>query len=134
VIQEAIQHHSSFNVIHLATMFKVDIFILNDDSFSQTEMTRRERYQVLEESIREIFVASPEDTILRKLHWFRLGGELSERQWQDVIGVIEVKNEKLDRVYLLNGAKQVGVVDLLERAFENAGIILYRKPENTCKD
>jgi hypothetical protein len=71
--------------------------------------------------------ASVEDTILHKLQWFRLGGEVSERQWQDVIGVLEVQNEKLDRLYLLNGAKQMGITDLLERVFKDAEIVLHRK-------
>ncbi len=52
-----------------------------------------------------------------------MGGEVSERQWQDVLGVLEVQNENLDRVYLQHGAQQIGVIDLLERAFQDAGII-----------
>jgi hypothetical protein len=123
MIREAMSRRSSFNVIHLVTMFKVDIFILKTDPVSQTEMARRERYQILEEPHRELFIASAEDTILRKLQWFRMGGEVSERQWQDVLGVLEVQNENLDRAYLQHGAQQIGVIDLLERAFQDAGII-----------
>jgi hypothetical protein len=42
MIQEAIQHGSSFNVIHLDTLFKIDIFVPQDDPASREEMTRRE--------------------------------------------------------------------------------------------
>jgi hypothetical protein len=28
----------------------------------------------------------PEDILLQKLRWFRLGGEVSDRQWRDVLG------------------------------------------------
>ena len=121
-IREAIHQRSSFNIIHLATMFKVDIFIPKNDPISQAEMARRERYRVSDEPRQEFYIASAEDMILRKLNWFRLGGEISERQWQDVLGILEVQHKKLDRLYLQQGAQQMGVNDLLERAFIDAGI------------
>lgn len=63
-----------------------------------------------------VFVASPEDTILSKLHWYRAGGELSARQLRDVHGVIGVHGAALDRDYLERWAVRVGIDDLLHRA------------------
>lgn len=121
MIQEAIQHGSSFNVIHLDTMFKIDIFVLQDDAASREEMARREMYKVSAESEQGLFLATAEDIIIRKLYWFQLGGGSSERQWNDVIGVLQVQKEKLDYSYLQQGAHQMGVAKLLEQAIEDAG-------------
>ena len=68
MIHEAIQHGSSFNVIHLDTMFKIDIFVLQDDPASREEMTRRELYKLSEESEQGLFLETAEEIILRKLY------------------------------------------------------------------
>jgi hypothetical protein len=115
MIRDAIHDRSSFNVIHLATMFKVDLFILKNDALSQIEMARRERYQISEDPQQAFFLASAEDTILRKLQWFKLGGEVSDRQWNDVVGVCRVQKGRLGIAYLQRGAQQIGVSDLLKQ-------------------
>jgi hypothetical protein len=61
-------------------------------------------------------VATAEDTLLAKLDWYRLGGEVSERQWRDVLGILEVQAGSLDLDYLRKWAKELRVSDLLERA------------------
>lgn len=61
-------------------------------------------------------------SILHKLHWFQLGGGVSERQWNDVLGVLQVQKGKLNLSYLQQTAKHMGVKDLLEQAFRDAGI------------
>jgi hypothetical protein len=120
MIRGAIQHRSSFNVIHLATMFKVDIFILKPDVASQEEMTRREQYHVSETPEQTLFLASAEDVVVHKLYWYQLSGGISERQWSDVLGVLQVQQEQLDRAYLKRAAQQRGVSDLLEQALREA--------------
>jgi hypothetical protein len=120
MIHEAIQHGSSFNVIHLDTMFKIDIFVLQDDPASREEMKRRELYKVSEEFEPGLFLATAEDIILRKLYWFHLGGGGSERQWNDVLGVLQVQKEKLDYSYLQRLAHQMGISNLLKQAIKDA--------------
>ena len=120
IIREAIQRRSSFNVISLATMFKVDIFVLKPDIASQQEMARREQYNVSETSEQTLFLASAEDVIVHKLYWYQLNGEISERQWNDVLGILQVQDEKLDYAYLEQAAQQRGVHTLLERALKEA--------------
>lgn len=127
MVQEAIRHRSSFNVIHLDTMIKVDVFILKPQPYHQ-EAFRRARRDTLvdtlveEEPAREFYLASPEDVILNKLDWFRLGGGVSDRQWNDVLGVLKVQASSLDLVYLRRWAAELGLTGLLDRAFNEAGI------------
>ena len=63
-------------------------------------------------------VASPEDILLAKLEWYRMGGEVSERQWRDVIGVLRVQAGVLDVDYLQRMARELEVADLLEQALK----------------
>jgi hypothetical protein len=101
-------------------MFKVDIFVLKNDLVSQNEMNRRQPYQV--DSQQAFFVSSAEDIIIQKLHWFQLGGKISERQWNDILGVFQVQKETLDYLYLQKSAKLKGVAELLEQAIKETGI------------
>jgi hypothetical protein len=60
--------------------------------------------------------ASPEDTLLHKLVWYRLGNEISDRQWSDILGVLRIQGDGIDTEYLERWAPQLGVTDLLVRA------------------
>lgn len=120
-IQEAIRLQRSFNLIHLDTMFKVDIFLPGDRDFDRQQLSRRIAEQVGTRPNSFLWVLSSEDVVLAKLDWFRLGGEVSERQWRDVVGVIKSQQANLDADYLRHWARNLGVLDLLEQALEEAG-------------
>ena len=122
MMRDAILHRGSFNLLHLATMFKVDIFIFKGRPFDQAQFERRVRQVLVEQPLRTAFVASPEDNVLAKLEWYRLGGEVSERQWRDVVSVIKVQRECLDHSYLMRWAELLGVGDLLASALAEAGL------------
>ena len=115
-IQTAIQQRRSFNLIHLETMFKVDIFIPKRRAFDQAQLANRTAHLVATNPDRTAYVASPEDTILAKLEWYRLGDEVSDRQWRDILGVLSVQGKRLDLDYLRQSAPGLGVADLLEKA------------------
>jgi len=116
-ILDAIQHRSSFNLIHLKTMFKVDIFLPKERAFDRMQLERRSRMILLDDPERTAWVTSAEDIILAKLEWFRMGGEVSERQWRDVLGVMKAQGPLLDKAHLRRWAAELEVSDLLERAF-----------------
>ena len=119
MIQDAIAHRSCFNLIHLATSFKVDIFAMKNRRYDRVALGRIRKKRVnAENHSTEFFLASPEDIVLAKLEWYRLGDEVSERQWNDVIGVLKVQGDSLDRPYLEKWAVELGVDDLLEKAWK----------------
>jgi Nucleotidyl transferase AbiEii toxin, Type IV TA system len=116
-VEQAIDRGRSFNVIHTKGAYKFDIFPIGRDPFARSQLARR-RYTTTRipglENI-EFPVASPEDTILSKLVWFRKGGEVSDQQWHDVLGMIQIQAGLLDRAYLQHWAAQLGVSDLLAK-------------------
>ena len=87
-----------------------------DIVFDQTQFRRREVNTLAQDPARTAYVASPEDNILAKLVWFRKGGEVSDRQWQDIVNVLRIQGDRLDLSYLREWAARLGVTDLLKRA------------------
>ncbi len=120
MIRNAVKKGISFNLIHKATMFKVDIFPSKNRPFEQSQFKRRIAYTLADDLEETAFVASPEDNILAKLEWYRLGGEVSDRQWQDILNVIKIQGDRLDQAYLEKWADQLEVGDLLQRALDDS--------------
>lgn len=110
-----INHH-----IHRESMFKVDVFLPSPRPFLQAQLERAERQTFSLETEISAKFASPEDTILAKLEWHRMGGEVSDRQWRDIIGVLKTRAGELDLDYLRKWAAELHVSDLLERALQES--------------
>ena len=108
----------SFNLIHFESSLKIDFFPLRKRRFSLQEFSRRQPRLLLSGSGAPAYVATAEDTILSKLEWFRGGGEVSENQWKDVVGILRVQADSLDLNYLKQWAGELRVEDLLERALK----------------
>ena len=119
-IRAAVDERRSFNLIHLATIFKVDVFVSRRRPFD-SQAADRARPEALDDAADalKLPVAMAEDTVLAKLEWFRRGGETSERQWWDIVGVLKVARG-VDRAHLRVWADALGVADLLERALVDA--------------
>jgi hypothetical protein len=109
-----------FNLIHLATMFKVDVFVSRRRDFDVVAADRAQLESVGDTAgAPRLPTATAEDTVLRKLEWFRRGGEVSERQWWDVVGILKVTRHA-DRAYLRGWAARLEIADLLDRALTQA--------------
>ncbi len=117
LIEDAIGRGRSFNLIHYASAYKFDIFPVSDEPYQQAQFERKKV-----ESVRfphgtvEVPVASAEDTIHSKLVWYRTGGCISERQWHDIRGIVEIQGDRLDREYMRRWAAHLKVDDLLRQA------------------
>ncbi len=120
MMREAIGQHRSVNLIHLESMFKVDVFVARPCDFDRAQLARRQLHLLSEDPERRAYVASAEDTVLAKLEWYRMGGEVSDRQWRDALGVLKVQDLRLDLAYMRHMAAGLGVKDLLERALEES--------------
>ena len=112
----------SFNVIHFDSMLKVDVFVASTTPFHVMQMRRRVLQPTTPDGQTTFYVASAEDTVLAKLQWYRDGGDVSDRQWNDVLGVLKVQGQALDRGYLAEWARELGLADLLRRALDDAGL------------
>ena len=117
--RKSLQHNRAFDVIHMFSSHRFDFFPAYT-AFHASELKRATR-----EALRfpggevQCFVASNEDSIVAKLRWYREGGEVSDRQWSDITGMLIV-NRDLDFDYLQVWAQSLGVVDLLARAVKLA--------------
>jgi hypothetical protein len=119
MILHAIERCSTFNIIRLSNMMKVDVY-LPKSAFDRSALLRA-RQDTLTAGSPPLCIASVEDAILSKLAWFRQGGESSKRQWTDVQTMIEIQKEHLDRTYLKNMAAVLQVTDLLEKILPTDG-------------
>jgi hypothetical protein len=123
MILDAIRRQASFNVIHNDTAIKIDVYVLKRRPFDLESFARRKTGTLDDRpGAREFSFEMPEDVILHKLEWYRLGGEVADRQWTDVLGVLKVQQAALDIGYLRRWARELHVQDLLERAFVDAGL------------
>ena len=121
----AIGRGGSFNLIHLDSMLKVDVFVTGDGAYQQEVLQRRRKDTLAEEPDGvECYLASAEDIVLNKLHGVRLGGGVSEQQWRDILGVLKVQADALDIPYLRRWALELQLLDLLERALGEAGLAI----------
>ncbi len=119
-IRRAIQTGRAFNIIHLATMLKFDVYVPRNNDSARRHIERGQ-WSTMGGALDEpVLVASPEDIVVSKLRWFRRGGEVSAKQWADVLGVLRVQHGRLDIEYMERTAGEERVRDLLDRAVAEA--------------
>lgn len=119
-MDEALASAGTFNAIHMETSFKVDFFIKGPTPFDAEELRRSIRQPIGDAAGSTVMLKSPEDTVLRKLEWFRRGGEVSDRQWQDVVSILHAGRGGLDHAHMDLWAARLAITDLLRRAREEA--------------
>lgn len=108
---DALGRRSMFSVIDRRGLWKIDFIVRKQRPFSKKEFDRRQPVEILGVTV---YAATPEDVLLAKLEWAKLGE--SERQIRDAAGIIEVQGERLDVAYVERWAAALDVEDQLRAA------------------
>ena len=122
VMMDAVKHGTSFNIIHRDTFYKVDVFIPQDDLFQKEVFARRIKRNLSNEIPESLFFPSPEDIVLLKLKWYKAGGNVSEKQWTDILGVLKAQRKQLDRAYMSKWSDYLGINDLLVKSMQESSL------------
>jgi len=109
-LRQAIQTRDQFNIIHPSSGYKLDIFICGLDTFGRSQIKRRRRLQVMENQA--VYFASPEDVIIKKMDYFKTGE--SERQFRDIVGILQICGDQLDYDYIRIWAQKFGLMEIWE--------------------
>jgi hypothetical protein len=121
-IQEAVRSRRSFNIINSASGFKVDLFVQKSRPFETGILDRACSEFLREDDAAPVKLVSPEDCVLLKLEWYKKGSGLSDRQWQDILGVLRVRQPDIDIDYMRHWANELKVADLLEEALQDVDL------------
>ena len=114
-VADAVRRRTSFNLIHLDTMTKVDVFVARRRG--REELARAVTIDV--EGLR-LPLAMAEDIVVEKLIWFEKGARVSQRQWRDLVGVLRTRGAELDLTWMRQEVAALGLGDLLEAALRDA--------------
>ncbi len=107
-VREAVLHKAFFNIIHPASGLKVDVIVPESTPFNESRFARA-RWIQAEEDLKVCF-ASPEDAIIKKMEFYRLGG--SEKHLRDITGVLAISRDQLDLAYVDRWVREMGMADL----------------------
>ena len=119
MFREAMLRGSCANGFYLPVLTKIDLFALGNEAFDQIEFERRLTVSVGAEG-ETLVVKTAEDSVLRKLLWFREGGEVSTKQWNDVLAILRAGGSSLDHAHMATWAPRIGCRGLLRRALDEA--------------
>ncbi len=123
-IEDAIKHHTVFNIIHHETGLKIDFWMLRDEEYDKTRFSRRESQTIFD---REMYISSAEDMILVKLLWYK--ESTSEKHIMDVKGILQVQGESVDNNYLEKWAEKLNVREILKELYKTIDF-----PENNQRN
>jgi hypothetical protein len=101
--------------LYLPVVTKIGFFGRCYEPFHESEFSRR-RPTTVTASGGSLVVKAPEDTVLCKLLWFRERGEVSDKQWRDIVSVLQISGDKMAQSYLAARATRLHLSELLERA------------------
>ena len=109
-MREAIQQRSQFNIIHPDSGLKVDIIV--PDVKDPAQLARRRKVRPSADAS-DIYLAAPEEVILKKMVFFQEGG--SEKHLRDIAGVLRVSGDDVDRAYIAEQADTLGLTAIWQQ-------------------
>lgn len=110
---EAVESKGMFNVIHLPTYLKLDFWLLKDNKFDRQRFSRREKVKLLNQFM---YISSPEDTILKKLLWYKEAQ--IEKHLVDAAFVYQIQKDQLDMKYINKWVKKLKIGNMFEELKE----------------
>lgn len=119
MLRDALLRAGSANGFYLPVLTKIDFFGLGREPFDEIEFARR-RPVAVGAGGETLVIKSPEDSVLRKLLWYRAGGGVSDKQWRDIISILRVSRDQIDPTYLSDWSARLSCEDLLARAEKDA--------------
>ncbi|MDQ2888313.1 MAG: hypothetical protein M3Y39_19795 [Chloroflexota bacterium] len=122
MIREAIGTRTAFDMIHIASLVKVRVSLMQNNDYQQAILQRLQKHVLLEDGF-TVDVASPEDVILTQLMEYRANREVADDQWNEILGVLKVQADNLDFAYLNHWASELSLSDLLKRGYADAGLL-----------
>lgn len=102
--EAARQQGGHFNVIHIPSVLKADLYPLGTDALHHWALKKRRSVEV---SGRFIWVAPIEYVILRKLEYWKAGGQDKHRN--DVAAMLRTSGDSVDREKLLEEIRRLGL-------------------------
>ena len=121
-VASEVGRRGAFQLVHRSSMVRVDVFVPEWSGLHLWKWQQRRRVTLAPPAAGAIDVTGPEGIVLQKLSWFRDGGQVSDRQWRDVLGVLKLQGSALDLSILREWALRLSLGDLLERALQQAGL------------
>lgn len=116
-IVDALSRKSQFNIIHPESGLKIDIIIKKENDFDRKRFSRIKPI-TMEDT--EIKFASPEDVILKKMEYYRMGG--SEKHLRDITGMIKISRELINLNYIEKWISYFDVAEIWEAIKNRLGI------------
>ena len=109
---DAVRTRGQFNIIHPESGLKIDVIIPVENSFNDSRFARARRIEAGNNL--DVFFASPEDAIIKKLEYYQMGG--SEKHLRDIAGILKINQSRLDLEYINKWASALGVAEVWDMA------------------
>lgn len=113
-VEQAIRQRFQFNILHFASGMKIDVFIPTETEFDRCRFDRRVRVAGTDNL--DVWFASPEDVIIKKMASYKEGQ--SEKHIRDILGVLKVRAEKVDRDYIATWAERMQLTEIWLRILQ----------------
>lgn len=116
--REAIDSTGTFNVLHPSSGLKIDVIIPGHSPYEVGRFQRARTIQITPELSAKF--ASPEDVIIKKLDFYKLGG--SDKHLRDIAGVLRISGDSVNRAFISKVAGQFGLSEVWKLAQDRSRI------------